>query len=147
MAEVQMPAKVVGGEQFETISYPTDEIRLRVTESGEVQVVEYISEDREGPPAHSHPWHELEYVIEGEVEFQVDGTWTRCGPGSVQLLPAGVPHSVRVPQGSARVLMVTLGAPYDGFARELADLYAKPSMTTADVIAVAARHGVRPAVV
>jgi quercetin dioxygenase-like cupin family protein len=142
MAEVQMPAKVFGGEQFETISYPTDEIRLRVTEAGEVQVVEYRSEDREGPPAHSHPWHELEYVIEGDVEFQVDGTWTRCGPGSVQLLPAGVPHSVRVPQGSARVLMVTLGAPYDGFARELAALYAQPSTTIADVIDVAARHGV-----
>ena len=61
MAEIDMPAAVYGGDTFETISYPAHEIRLRVTDAGEVQVAEYRSEDRDGPPAHSHPWHELEY--------------------------------------------------------------------------------------
>jgi quercetin dioxygenase-like cupin family protein len=145
VAEIDMPAAVYDGGTFETISYPADEIRLRVTDAGEVQVAEYRSEDRDGPPAHSHPWHELEYVIDGEVEFLVGEAWTRCGPGSVQLLPAGVPHSVRVPAGSARLLMVTLGAPYDGFAREMATLFGRPSTTLDDIVETAGRYGVRPA--
>jgi quercetin dioxygenase-like cupin family protein len=145
MAQIDMPAAVYDGEVFETISYPADEIRLRVVDAGEVQVAEYRSEDRDGPPPHSHPWHELEYVIEGEVEFRVGEEWTRCGPGSVQLLPAGVPHSVRVPEGSARLLMVTIGAPFDGFAREMATLFARPSTTLADVVETAGRFGVCPA--
>lgn len=50
-------------------------------------------------------------VIEGEVEFYLHGEWIRGGPGTVQMLPAGVAHSVRVPEGSARLLYVTIGAP------------------------------------
>lgn len=145
MAEIDMPAAVYDGQAFETITYPADEIRLRVTDAGEVQVAEYRSEDREGPPAHSHPWHELEYVIEGQVEFQVGGTVTRCGPGSVQLLPAGVPHSVRVPEGSARLLMVTFGPPADAFMRDMSTLFGDPSTTFDEIVATAGRHGVRPA--
>jgi quercetin dioxygenase-like cupin family protein len=87
-----------------------------------VQVIEYSSTDREGPPPHFHPWHEVEFVIEGEVEFYVNGEWTRGGPGTVQMLPAGASHSVRVPAGTARLLYVTIGAPYDGMARAFCPL-------------------------
>lgn len=82
-------------------------------------MIEYISTDREGPPPHFHPWHEVEIVVEGEVEFYVNGQWTRGGPGTVQMLPAGASHSVRVPEGTARLLYVTIGAPYDGMAFDL----------------------------
>lgn len=59
------------------------------------------------------------------------------------MLPAGVAHSVRVPEGSARLLYVTIGAPYDGFARELAALYASGQVDLASVVAIANRHGER----
>ncbi len=111
MTTVQMTAAVVDGNHFETVHYPGDEILLRVTNGGNVQVVEYYSTDRDGPPAHNHPWHEIEFVIEGEVEFYQQGAWTRGGPGTVQMLPAGVAHSVRVPRGRARLLYVTIGEP------------------------------------
>jgi quercetin dioxygenase-like cupin family protein len=137
-----MEPGIFDGASYETVRFPTDEIRLRVTKAGGVQVAEYTSEDREGPPAHSHPWDEIEYVIEGEAEFFMDGTWTRGGPGSVQMLPAGVAHSVRVPSGTARLLMVTIGAPYDGFARDLAALYASGDPSTAEIVSTANRHGV-----
>ncbi|HSN75922.1 MAG TPA: hypothetical protein VL334_12680 [Anaerolineae bacterium] len=52
-------------------------------------------------------------------------------------------HSVRVPEGSARLLYVTIGAPYDGFARELAALYASGQADSSSVVAAANRHGVR----
>jgi quercetin dioxygenase-like cupin family protein len=143
MTGVQMTAGVIPGDQFETVHYPDDQILLRVTSGGNVQVIEYISTDRDGPPAHFHPWHEVEVVIEGEVEFFVNGTWTRGGPGTVQMLPAGASHSVRVPHGTARLLYVTIGAPYDGMARELAALYANGTADLPHIIEVANRHGVQ----
>lgn len=106
-------------------------------------MVEYYSTDRDGPPAHYHPWHEVEVVVEGEAEFYLHGQWTRGGPGTVQMLPAGVAHSVRVPNGSARLLYVTIGDPYDGMAREMAALYAAGQVDGVNIVAVANRHGVR----
>jgi hypothetical protein len=37
MIDAQMTAGVVPGDQFETIRYPDDEIRLRVTDGGNVK--------------------------------------------------------------------------------------------------------------
>jgi quercetin dioxygenase-like cupin family protein len=138
-----MTAGIIDGGSFETVHYPDDEVLLRVTEGGNVQVIEYRSTDREGPPAHSHPWHEVEYVIEGDVEFYLNREWVRGGPGTVQLLPAGVAHSVRAPSGFARVLMITIGARFDGMSRELGALYAKGQVDIQDVVAIAKRHGLR----
>ncbi len=143
MTEVQMAAGVTPANQFETVHYPDDEILLRVTRGGNVQVIEYISTDREGPPPHSHPWHEVEFVIEGEVEFYVNGHWTLGGPGTVQMLPAGASHSVRVPHGTAKLLYVTIGPPYDGMARELSALYATGKADLPGIVEIAHRHGLR----
>lgn len=141
--EVQMTAAVIDGDDFETVRYPTDDIHLRLTQGGNVQVVEYESTDRDGPPPHYHLWHEIEYVIEGHVEFYVNGVWQSGGPGTLQMLPAGAAHSVRVPSGTARLLMITIGAPYDGFARDLSALYASGEASLEGVVATANRWGVR----
>ena len=143
MTDVQMTAGVIPGDQFETVHYPDDEIHLRVTRGGNVQVIEYISTDREGPPPHSDPWHEVEFVIEGEVEFYVNGQWTRGGPGTVQMLPAGISHSVRVPYGTARLLYVPIGPPYDTMARELSALYTTQKADLPGILEIAHRHGLR----
>jgi quercetin dioxygenase-like cupin family protein len=143
LTTVQMTAGIFDGSQYETVRYPDDEILLRVTNAGNVQVTEYISTDREGPPPHSHPWYEVEYVIEGEVEFYLNGEWIRGGPGTVQMLPAGTSHAVRVPSGTARLLYITIGAPYDGLARELSALYAEDKASPENIVAVAHRHGLQ----
>jgi quercetin dioxygenase-like cupin family protein len=139
---LRVPSQVVDGRRFETVTYPDDDIRLRVTQ-GDIQVLDFTSTDREGPPPHRHPWHEVEFVIDGTVEFTIDGgPWTRCGAGSVQMLQAGSAHSVRVPEGSARLLMVTVGAPYDGFARAVSALLQRDGYSAADLVETAARFGV-----
>lgn len=137
MNQLEMRAGVVRGE--ETIRYPADEIHLRGVDHGNVQVTEYLSRDRDESPLHVHQWDEIEVVIDGQVEFTVGDTV--AGPGSVQYLPAGIPHTVRVPQGEARVLMVTIGPPYDGFAREMARLF-DAGAPQADIGAAAKRFGV-----
>lgn len=143
MTDIQMQARLVDGAIYETVHYPDDEILVRVADGGSVQVIEFESVDVAGPPAHYHPWHEIEYVIEGNVEFYVNGAWLPAGPGSVQMLPAGAAHSLRVPSGKARLLMVTIGPPYDGFARDLAALYASGAADLESVVSTANRHGVR----
>jgi quercetin dioxygenase-like cupin family protein len=145
MTNVQMTAGVTAGDQFETVHYPDDEIILRVTRGGNVQVIEYISTDREGPPSHSHAWDEIQYVIEGEVDFYVNGQWTHGGPGTVQMLPAGAYHSVRVPEGTARMLFITIGPPFDGMARELAAFFAKGTYYTdlSPLREIVSRYGLR----
>ena len=129
-------AGLVSAGEAEVVETPTDLVKLLVTDRGDVQVTEYVSSDREGPPPHRHEWHEVEYVIEGEAEFWLDGLWHRASAGSVQVLPAGSAHSVRIPEGEARILMVTIGAPYDQFARDLVGVEGPA------VVEVAARHGV-----
>ena len=142
MTDLHIEAGIVSGSDSELIEYPDDKIYLRAAGKGDIQVVEFWSTDREGPPAHSHPWDEIELVIEGEVEFLVGEEWSGGGPGTVQLLPKGVPHSVRIPSGTARIVMVTIGAPYDGFARDMARLFAEDAPLQ-EIAEAAGRHGIR----
>jgi len=67
--EVHMTPSIIDGNDFETMHYPADDIHLRVTQGGNVQVVEYESTDRDGPPPHYHQWHEIEYVTRGMLSF------------------------------------------------------------------------------
>jgi quercetin dioxygenase-like cupin family protein len=140
MNEVSMRPGVVRGE--EVVRSPTDDIHVLGVGMGNVQVAEYRSCDREGSPRHSHEWDEVEIVIEGEVEFTIGETSTLAGPGSVQYLPAGTPHAVRVPVGEARVVMVTIGPAYDAFAREVARRFASGA-SLPEIAAAAERFGVR----
>ena len=136
---------LVEAADAEVLQSPTDLIRLLVTDRGDVQVAEMVSTDRVGPPLHTQRWHEVQYVIDGEVEFWLDGAWRQVGAGAVQLLPAGTPHTVRIPSGEARILLVTMGAPFDAFIREMVALDNRPNATGEQKGAAATRHGVEPA--
>lgn len=136
-------AALVRADEAEVLRSPTDLIRLLVTDQGNLQVADITSTDRIGPPVHTQEWHEIEYVIDGEVEFWLDGSWHQLGPGGVQVLPAGVPHTVRVPEGEARILLVTIGAPYDAFIRDMVDLDNDPDAPGSAKGEAATRHGVK----
>ena len=136
-------AAVSQDDAAEVLRSPTDVIRLLVTDRGDVQVAEITSADRVGPPPHTQEWHEVQYVLEGEVEFWLDGQWHRLGPGDVEVLPAGVAHTVRVPRGEARLLQVTMGAPFDAFIREMVALDNDPDAAASAKGDAATRHGVR----
>lgn len=143
MTGIRMDAVVLPGDQAELVRYPDDEIWLRAAGHGDVQVADYTSRDREGPPHHSHPWDEVQIVVSGDVEFRTgDAGWVAGGSGTVELLPRGVPHSIRVPSGEARIIQVSIGPPYDGLAREMAALFARGA-DLGEIAEVAGRHGVR----
>lgn len=77
---------------------------------------------------HRHDSHaETFYILEGAVDFFVDGDWHRCGPGSTLHVPPKVPHACKVVDGqTARMLMIFQPAGFDAFLAELS------SMTEAD---------------
>jgi mannose-6-phosphate isomerase-like protein (cupin superfamily) len=123
-----------------------DRLLVRLATDGPcpVALVEDSSSDREWVPLHSHPWDELTYVLEGEMEFTVGAETRAGGPGTLISLPRGVAHTLRVPEGTARFLMLTIGAPSVGFLREVGEVYAT-GPTLERLVEVAGRHGVRPA--
>jgi hypothetical protein len=66
----------------------------------------------------------------------------RGGSGTVQPLPRGVAHGVRVPEEEARIIQVSVGPPYDGFARAMSALMLAGAPLD-PIVEEAGRHGVR----
>ena len=46
-------------------------------------------------PSHTHPGEEIIYVLEGTLEYLIDGKPVTVKPGDVLFVPAGVVHSVK----------------------------------------------------
>jgi len=74
---------------------------------------------------HLHRQHaETFYILEGSVDFYVDGDWITATPGSTLHVPAGVPHACTITPGheGGRMLMVFQPAGFDLYLAALAKL-------------------------
>lgn len=72
---------------------------------------------------HLHRYHaETFYILEGAVDFYVDGDWMTVGPGTCLHVPPGVPHGCSMSEGyvSARMLMIFQPSGFDQFLAEMA---------------------------
>ncbi len=47
-------------------------------------------------PEHDHPHEQFGFIVEGEVDFTIDGETRHLGPGDYYAIPGGVRHSVNV---------------------------------------------------
>jgi quercetin dioxygenase-like cupin family protein len=75
--------------------------------------------DWAGVDPHIHPDHtDSFYVLDGEVEFWVDGAWRRSGPGTFVSAPPGVEHGFR-PVGTGPISVLNIHAPNVGFVERL----------------------------
>jgi quercetin dioxygenase-like cupin family protein len=85
-------------------------------------VVEFTAPRNFGPPLHAHR-HEDEflYVLDGELDVQIDGEWRRAKAGSFAWLPRAVPHTFQVMTSTARMLSATAGETA-AFDQMMADL-------------------------
>ena len=78
----------------------------------------FFPADFGGVDPHTHANHtDSFYVLEGEVEFLVDGEWRRAGPGTFLSVPSNVEHGFR-PAGTA-IRLLNFHTPYDGFIERL----------------------------
>jgi quercetin dioxygenase-like cupin family protein len=81
----------------------------------ELALIEFeLGPSFEGPPPHRHDDHvDSFYVLEGEVEFLMDGETLLLGPGSFVAAPIGVEHTFTSGPEPSRLLNVH--APSVGF--------------------------------
>jgi len=73
---------------------------------------------------HLHRQHaETFYVLEGNVDFYIDGEWMTATPATTIHIPPGVPHAVVLPDGpTAKMLMIFQPSGFDQFLALLASL-------------------------
>ena len=64
---------------------------------GRVVIQNRVELTSEAPPVrHKHPGEEIIYVLEGELEYSIDGIGTHTyRAGEALMVPADTPHSVR----------------------------------------------------
>lgn len=74
---------------------------------------------------HLHKNHaETFYILEGSVDFYVDGDWMTLDVGACLHIPPGVGHACMMPNGvnSARMLMIYQPSGFDQFLAEMATM-------------------------
>jgi quercetin dioxygenase-like cupin family protein len=64
----------------------------------------------QGLEEHTSPFDALVLVQEGALELTIGGQSVRATPGTVVLMPGGVPHALEAPE-PARMLLVMLREP------------------------------------
>lgn len=76
---------------------------------------------------HLHRYHaETFYILEGSVDFFVDGDWMTAEPGTCLHVPPGIEHACVMAEGysAARMLMIYQPSGFDQFLAELAQMSA-----------------------
>jgi quercetin dioxygenase-like cupin family protein len=72
------------------------EVRRRVMATRNIMIVQYKYEPRATFPEHYHPEEQIVIVIDGEIEFNVDGEMFALSHGGVLVIPSNALHSSRV---------------------------------------------------
>ena len=73
---------------------------------------------------HLHRQHaETFYILDGHVDFHLDGAWMTAAPGTTVHIPPGIPHALDLPGGqTGKLLMIFQPAGFDQYLAELARL-------------------------
>jgi mannose-6-phosphate isomerase-like protein (cupin superfamily) len=115
-------------------------IRLTVLEDGTstrgtMSVAEFtVPPHAPSPFPHIHRAHEEGfYVLEGELEFKVDGETMHAGVGSFVMVPIGVAHTFSNPGDKPARFLNTFTPPqYIHYFEELSELVSKSGLPTVE---------------
>jgi quercetin dioxygenase-like cupin family protein len=96
-----------------------------------------------GPPPHRHDWDEAYYVLEGEVDFEIDGQPVTIAAGDFARLPANTIHGFKgaSPSG-ARVLIFAQPGHASQFFEQLNDEVRTLPEDLEKLPEIASRHGI-----
>jgi mannose-6-phosphate isomerase-like protein (cupin superfamily) len=96
-----------------------------------------------GPPPHRHDWDEAYYVIEGALDFEMDGELVRIGRGDFVNLPRNTVHAFKGASPSpARVLIFAAPAHSSAFFEEVNREVRRVPDDLAKVPVIGRRHGI-----
>ncbi len=120
--------------------------------AGAYSLTEHLVTAASNPPMHVQvDEDEAFYILEGEVEFEVDGQVVTAPPGTFAFVARGAAHLFRVLSDTARMLVICSGKPSDNLEDfflgmgEPATERALPQPTAPNVdrlIALCARTGI-----
>ena len=96
-----------------------------------------------GPPPHRHDWDEAYYVIEGALDFEIDGRSVRVEPGDFVYLPRNTVHAFKGAAPSrTRVLIFAAPAHSSAFFQDInREVRAIPD-DLARIPEIGRRHGI-----
>ena len=82
--------------------------------AGAYSLTEHLVTAASNPPMHVQlDEDEAFYVLDGEIEFEVDGQIVRATPGTFAFVARGSAHAFRVLTETARFLVICSGKPTD----------------------------------
>ena len=82
--------------------------------AGAYSLTEHLVTAASNPPMHVQvDEDEAFYILDGEVEFEVDGQVVTATPGTFAFVARGAAHSFRVLTPTARMLVICSGKPAD----------------------------------
>ncbi|MEM7060907.1 MAG: cupin domain-containing protein [Pseudomonadota bacterium] len=94
---------------------------------------------------HMHRYHaETFYILEGEIDFYVDGDWMTAVTGTCLHVPPGVPHACTVAgrEEPARMLMIYQPSGFDQFLAEMAGMTEADFADTAKMAALEEKYDI-----
>lgn len=96
-----------------------------------------------GPPPHRHDWDEAYYILDGEVDFEIDGKLVKSKSGDFNYLPRNTVHGFTGASSSpAHVLIFAAPAHGSEFFRELSDRVRAIPEDLAKIPEIGERHGI-----
>jgi glyoxylate utilization-related uncharacterized protein len=96
-----------------------------------------------GPPPHRHDWDEAYYVLEGEIDFEIDGQPVKSRTGDFNYLPRNTVHGFKgASQSPARVLIFAAPAHGSEFFQEVSREVRSVPEDLAKIPEIGQRHGI-----
>jgi quercetin dioxygenase-like cupin family protein len=96
-----------------------------------------------GPPPHRHDWDEAYYVLDGEVDFEIDGEAVTIRAGDFARLPANTIHGFKgASAAGARVLIFAQPGHSSEFFEQLNDEVRNLPEDLHKLPEIASRHGI-----
>jgi quercetin dioxygenase-like cupin family protein len=107
LSHAKSPLPVYGPSAAE-LEKPWRGVSRRSYSTSNATVASYAFEAGARFPRHSHAEEQITVVLDGEVEFEVDGRLHRLGRGETFVVEPGVEHSLRAGDAGARFLAIVV---------------------------------------
>ena len=98
----------------------------------------------QGPAAHKHDWDEAYFVIDGSLDFEIDGERHRLGARDFAYLPRNTVHAFKgASQSPAHVLIFAAPAHSSAFFKDVNREVRKLPDDLAKLPEIGSRHGIQ----
>lgn len=88
--------------------------------TGDWVMIEVTDVAGSGAPFHTHPWYEVFYILEGELEVQVGSRKVQATAGSTLYVPENCAHDFTIVSPTVRFLIM-IPAYAEAFYREVSE--------------------------